>query len=393
MSVWVKKREERKKQSNHIHTHTYTHPLTCPECGSSEIVKAGYNRYGEQIYQCNNKAHGRHRFTVRHSISKTNNAYVLDAHVCAILEEAKNMAETSTRQVDAGKGEVLEFAWKLKKKGLKENTIKLRVRNLEWLHSKGANLADPSSVETVLCSENLTASMKYSAVAAYKSYCKVNHILWEDPPKVDYQPREPFIPTASEVNALIHGGGRVTSTLLQVAATTGARVGEICRLRWRDVDFEKHTISINDPEKGSNTRTIVVPEKTISMLNSLKKRYGEYIFHPNSENARNNLVYLRQKLADKNKNPRFLQVHMHSFRHYFARKKLIETNNQPYVQYLLGHKNSASTDRYTKFKNFPLEGKYKSAIAVSVDDARRLVEDGWQFVCNVDSHPLFRKGV
>jgi integrase len=84
---------------------------------------------------------------------------------------------------------------------------------------------------------------------------------------------------------------------------------------------------------------------------------------------------------------------MHSFRHYFARKRLIETNNQPYRQFLLGHKSSASTDCYTKFKNFPLEGKCKSAIALSVDDAKRLVEDGWQFVCNVDNHLLFKKGV
>lgn len=317
----------------------------------------------------------------------------LDAHVCAILQEAKNMTETSTKQVDVGKGEILDFAWTLKKKGLKENTIKLRVRNLEWLRSKGANLADPSSVETVLCTETLTPSMKYSAVAAYKSYCKVNHILWEDPPKVDYQPREPFIPTASEVNALIHAAGKRTATLLQVAATTGARTGEICCLKWRDVDFENHTISINDPEKGSNTRTITVPEKTISMLNSLGKKHGENIFHPESSNARNNLVHLRRKLADIQKNPRFLQIHMHSFRHYYARKKLIETNNQPYVQYLLGHKSSASTDRYTKFKHFPLEGKYKSAMALTGDDARRLVEGGWQYVCEVDKHPLFRKGV
>ena len=252
--------------------------LKCPEWGSSNIVKSGFNRYGEQRYQCNNKAHGRFRFIVGHSNSKTNKPYSLDAHVCAILMEAKNMAETSTKQVDAGKGEIVAFAWTLKKKGLKENTIKLRVWNLEWLLRKGANLADPSSVETVLCNENMTASMKYSAVAAYKSYCKVNHILWEEPLKVDYQPREPFIPTTSEVNALIHGGGKVTSTLLEVAAKTGARVGEICRLKWRDVDFEKRTISVNDPEKGSNTRTIPVPEKTISMLNSLSKRY-EILFY------------------------------------------------------------------------------------------------------------------
>ena len=119
--------------------------VKCPECGSSQIIKAGHNRYGEQIFQCNNPSHGRYRFTERHSISKTSTGIGLAAHVCAILQEAKNMTETSTKQVDVGKGEIIDFAWTLKKKGLKENTIKLRVRNLEWLHSKGANLDDPSS--------------------------------------------------------------------------------------------------------------------------------------------------------------------------------------------------------------------------------------------------------
>jgi hypothetical protein len=29
----------------------------------------------------------------------------------------------------------------------------------------------------------------------------------------------------------------------------------------------------------------------------------------------------------------------------------------------------------------------------TLNDAKRLVEDGWQFVCNVDNHPIFRREV
>jgi integrase len=365
---------------------------SCDLCGSSQVVKAGSNSYGEQVYQCNNHVHGRHRFIVRQNILKTETAISLDAHVCAILK-AKNMTEASTiSRVDAGKADnLIEYAWTLKKKNKKENTIKLRVYYLEWLRKKGANLAKPTSVETILATEPMKTAQKFLAVAAYKSYCKVMKILWEDPPEVDYQPREPFIPTPEEVNAFIFAGGKRTATFIQVAVTTGAREGEICRLKWIDVNSKDLTISINDPEKGSNTRTIPVPEKTIAMISALSRKYGENIFNPKSSAARNNLIYLRRKLADVQKNPRFLQIHLHSFRHYFARKKLIETNNKPYVQYLLGHKSSSSTDRYTKFKDFPLEGKYNSAIALTPEEARRLVEEGWQYVCDFDHHPLFRK--
>jgi hypothetical protein len=63
-------------------------------------------------------------------------------------------------------------------------------------------------------------------------------------------------------------------------------------------------------------------------------------------------------------------------RNYFARQKLIETRDKPYFQYLLGHKSSKSTDRYTTFKDYPTNGKYDSAIALTVEEAIRLVENG-----------------
>jgi len=55
------------------------------------------------------------------------------------------------------------------------------------------------------------------------------------------------------------------------------------------------------------------------------------------------------------KNPRLLRIHLCTFRNYFAKKELLGTTNMVYVQYLLGHKSSASTDRYTKFKDYALK--------------------------------------
>jgi integrase len=49
---------------------------------------------------------------------------------------------------------------------------------------------------------------------------------------------------------LIGGCGPKTSTVLQTLKETGARIGEIWRLNWSDIDNEKGLLNIA-PEKGS----------------------------------------------------------------------------------------------------------------------------------------------
>jgi integrase len=333
--------------------------------------------------------HGRHRFRLEHIVQKRGSSLSILRQIRVDEEPSKNLV-ASTIQIGAG-DPLLDYIQVQRRKQKKERTIRLRVYYLEKLLNAGADLSNPVSVETVLAEISLTTSQKFNAVAAYKSYYKVHRILWVDPPKIDYQPKETFVPSPQEINALIHAAGRYFSRFLQVAATTGARGGEICRLQWTDVDFERNTISINNPEKRSNTRTIPVPKKTIAMLTDMPKKYGANIFNPNPNVARDNLVYLRTRLADVQKNPRFRQIHLHTFRHYFARIKLLETHDKAYVQHLLGHKSSASTDRYTKFKEYPLEGKWKSAIAKTEEEALNLTAEGWQVVGNYDGKPMFRR--
>src|SRR3989304_8375430 len=82
--------------------------------------------------------------------------------------------------------------------------------------------------------------------------------------------------------------------------------------------MEDCTVPINDPEKGSRSITIKVSQKTIAMIQALKPKYELYIFNPDSTHIRNMFTILRDKLAETQKNPRFKQIHLHSFRHFFA---------------------------------------------------------------------------
>ncbi|MCJ7630943.1 hypothetical protein MUP77_00885, partial [Candidatus Bathyarchaeota archaeon] len=147
--------------------------------------------------------------------------------VCASEQRAKNLdaaTETKTVADDSSKGNVLDFAWKLKKRGLAESTIKHRTYWLNVLKKKGADLNDTDSVETVLATENFKSGSKADLVRSYRSYTQTYGISWT-PVRVKHTQKQPFIPLESEIDALIAGCGKRTSTFLQTLKDTGARAG------------------------------------------------------------------------------------------------------------------------------------------------------------------------
>ena len=92
-------------------------------------------------------------------------------------------------------------------------------------------------------------------------------------------------------------------------------LGEGCKLKWIDINTEDNTISMNTPEKGSHSRTVKVSTKTIAMINSLPKK-SEYIFTPNTRALQGTFARSRKRLAEKLQNPRLLQIHFHTLRHW-----------------------------------------------------------------------------
>jgi integrase len=362
--------------------------LKCPSCGSSRNDKAGLRYLADgstvQRYRC--AVCGRRFSDNAYKMSLTNN----NSQLCAILKEAKKLdTATETKTVVGEKGQIIEYAWKLKKRGLKEKTIEIRTYVLNQLLELGADLNNPDSVETILATEKFTACKKHRLVEVYHSYTKVFKIPWE-PIKTHYTPKQPFVPLEKELDALISEAGKRTAAFLQVAKDTGARSGEIAKLEWTDIDAEKNTIAINTPEKGSNSRTLKVSPNTIAMVKALKKKYGKYIFNPKPETTRAVFLILRKKVADTLQNPRFERIHLHSFRHWRGTMEYAKTKDLLWVMHVLGHKNIKNTQTYMHLCDFSSE-EYLSAVAKTIDEARKLIESGFSFVCDMESVKLFSK--
>jgi integrase len=88
------------------------------------------------------------------------------------------------------------------------------------------------------------------------------------PPKVSIPEKLPFIPLEREIDDLIAGCSKHVSVALQIAKENGARIGEIFRLKWTDMDFENGVLKIT-PEKCGKPRIFRMSSKLIQMLNSL----------------------------------------------------------------------------------------------------------------------------
>lgn len=300
-------------------------------------------------------------------------------------------SEKAMENLQAQRSKILEYAWIMKKAGRSDVTIKTRKYMLEHLAKLGAKLLDSSSVETVLATETFTLCGKLGHVKAYAAFAKTFKIEWTMP-TVNYQQPQPFVPLESEVDQLIEAMTKTGKVFLQIAKDTGARAGEIIKIKWVDIDVVSHTIAINTPMKGSNSRTIKVTEKTIAMISTLKKNHGDFLFNPNRISLRSTFTKRREKLARELNNPRILRIHFHTLRHFRATTDYARTLDILRVQQKLGHKGIDSSMIYTHLIEFS-NAEYDVQRPKSSEEEDDLIEQGYQFVRfdEREKSPIYRR--
>ena len=59
---------------------------------------------------------------------------------------------------------------------------------------------------------------------------------------------------------------------------------------------------------------------------------------------------------------------------------------------LLGHKNIKNTLIYTQLIDFQEEDSFVSKIAQNIEEASKLIEEGFEYVCHHEGSMLLRKG-
>ena len=294
---------------------------------------------------------------------------------------------------------ILNYALWLKKEGYSPDTIKNRVKVLRRIVSNSGSLLDGEAVKDYVAKSQTKGSTKLSIVNIYYHFAKWKGFSWEKPKVQNPEPETPFIPLESELDALISGSGKKLSTFLLFLKETGARCGEIWRLKWTDLDTEAGTVNIR-AEKKSNSRTVKLCAKLLAMLNRLP-REGRTVKDPKLifggttlEVTRINLHHARRVLALKLQNPRLERVHFHTFRHWKATATYHRTKDILFTQKVLGHKSLTSTLRYTQLVNWESEDGFHCRVAKNSSEARELVEGGWEYVATTpepEKVMVFRK--
>ncbi len=234
---------------------------------------------------------------------------------------------------------------------------------------------------------NVSNRTKKNLVTVYDSFLKFQGGAWEKPKYICSQ-KLPFVPLESEIDQLIAGCSRTISTVLQTIKETGARIGEVSTIRWEDIDFKRKVVSINYPEKGSNPRQIKISSKLIEMINRLPKK-RRTVF-ANKYQLSKEFYKQRKRLTHRINNPRLRSIGLHTIRHWHATMEFHKTKNLLHVQQRLGHKNIRNTLIYTHLISF--EGdEYHSATAETVEEACKLVDAGFEYVCELNGVQIFKK--
>lgn len=288
------------------------------------------------------------------------------------------------------KGKIVEYLWYMKKQGYAETTIQTYVIILNLLQKKGADLYDPESVKTVIAQQtNWGNGRKFNVVKAYTLFLKMQGLTWQKP---KYKPIEkaPFIPTEKEIDELIAGCSKQMAKFLQVLKETGARRGEAFNLKWTDIDLTSGIIRIT-PEKGSNPRAFKISSKLAAMLSTLPQKPGNIWQYTSIINLEKTFRRQRRRIAFKLQNQQLLRIHFHLIRHWKATTEYAKTKDLLYVQKLLGHRNIKTTLRYTQLLALPQDEEYICKAAKTVDEAKELIEAGFQYVTDVTDTKLFRK--
>jgi integrase len=166
-------------------------------------------------------------------------------------------------------------------------------------------------------------------------------------------------------------------------------------LKWTDIDSHANTIAINEPEKGSNSGIYKVSSELMTRILMLPKS-SERVFGKGSVKSMTNmLTTTKRRLASSFCNPRLLQIHFHTLRHWKLTMYAHVIKDPFQVQLFARHKDMKSTMRYVHLERTLYQTSDKdewiAKTAKTVEEACDLIKVGFEYVMDIDGLKLFRK--
>ncbi|MCH9019104.1 MAG: site-specific integrase [Proteobacteria bacterium] len=133
---------------------------------------------------------------------------------------------------------------------------------------------------------------------------------------------------------------------------TGARLGEILNLQWRDVDIERACLRL--PESKTGAKVIHLNAPALEVLNGLERsEHNPWVI--TGREPEKPLVNLRKPWHRIRKAAEIEDMRLHDLRHSFASVGVAGGLSLPMIGALLGHAQPATTARYAHLAADPLK--------------------------------------
>lgn len=252
--------------------------------------------------------------------------------------------------------------------------IDLRTAHLQRYYTKLLDIdkLDASNVKRI--NKTLKTCLKEAVKQGYlqKNWCDDVNL-----PKVKKDDNIKALSKDDQLRLLEALKGVDLELLITFALGTGLRLGEVLGLKWSDIDFKEHTLSVQrsvrriveiqrdgsrnrvlkevPPKTENSFRTVPIPDSILSKLKSYKREQNELILSIGEDYQNNNYVFCNDDgtIMDPKKPNRRLSsvlksndielITFHGLRHTYC-TRLFEAGVPPKtVQSLVGHSDIETT--------------------------------------------------
>jgi integrase len=165
--------------------------------------------------------------------------------------------------------------------------------------------------------------------------------------------------TSDEIARLLKAIGEDThpqaGSMMLMALYTGMRRGELFKLKWSDIDFNRGFISIRDPKGGPDQKIPLNDAARKILENHPKHKKSPYIFPGRGGRLRTDINKAVSEIKTKAGLPKDFRA-LHGLRHVYASMLASSGEVDLYtLQKLLTHKSAAMTQRYAHLRDDALK--------------------------------------
>ncbi len=273
-----------------------------------------------------------------------------------------NIAEKGNTALSAeGLRHVDQFIRWLAAKRYSDNTIKTYSEALRcfFAYYRDKNVCDITNADVLdfnndyILKRKLSSSYQNQITTAIKLYFRTIRETKIDVEKIERPKKTNLLPNVlskEEVKEILEAHRNIKhKTMLCLIYSCGLRRSELLQLKLQDIDSRRNVVVIRQA-KGRKDRIAPLSAKILSLLREYYKQYRPKIWL--FEGQEDGMPYSEQSLQSVfktalKKTTNTKPVTLHWLRHSYATHLLESGTDLRYIQELLGHKSSRTTEIYT----------------------------------------------